>query len=316
MPNQQNNDFTPKAITLDDVKNRRKRARAWRKKERQQEGKRSPVTFLLVLTLLLGIAIVVYPTFSNWWNERVSTKVVASYDEAVSSLSETDYSAYFEAAYQYNEAVASLGSAMALSNPDMLSGYDSCLNVSGTGVMGYITIDKINVQLPIYHGTSASVLQIAAGHLEGSSLPVGGESTHCVISAHRGLPSATLFTHLDQMELGDTFTITILNEVLTYEVDKISIIYPYELQDLYIEDGQDYVTLMTCTPYGINTQRLLARGHRIETEAAKTTIRVTAEAYKIDSLIVSICVAVPLIILLFIVVSFPRRKRHHDFRDR
>ncbi|MCD8344458.1 MAG: class C sortase [Oscillospiraceae bacterium] len=309
-------DFTPKVLTLDDVKNRRKKARAQKRAERRQEGKRSPVTFLLVLTLLLGIAIVVYPTFSNWWNERVSTKVVASYDEAVSSLSETDYSELFEAANQYNEAVASLGSAMALSNPDLLEGYGSLLNVSGTGIMGYITIDKISVQLPIYHGTSASVLQIAAGHLEGSSLPVGGESTHCVISAHRGLPSATLFTHLDQMELGDTFTITILNEVLTYEVDKISIIYPYELQDLYIEDGQDYVTLMTCTPYGINTQRLLVRGHRIETEAAKTTIRVTAEAYKIDSLIVSICVAVPLIILLFIVVSFPRKKRHHDFQDK
>lgn len=307
MQNEQNNDFAPAVMTVDEVK---------RRKKKEGRGKRSLVTPVLFAVLILGIAIVVYPTFANWWNSKVQTRAVASYDEAVATLTETDYSAYFEAAYEYNDAIAKLGSATAISNPDLIDGYSELLNVSGTGVMGYITIEKINVQLPIYHGTSSSVLQVGAGHLEGSSLPVGGESTHCVISAHRGLPSATLFTHLDQMELGDTFTITVLNEVLTYEVDQISIVYPNELQNIYIEDGQDYCTLMTCTPYGINTQRLLVRGHRIETEAAKNTIRVTAEAYKIDTLIVSICVAIPLVILLFIVVSLPKKKKQNWRDDR
>ncbi len=259
--------------------------------------------------LVIGLAIVIYPTFSDWWNSKVQTRAVASYDEAVSTLTETDYTEYIEAAQAYNEALAKIGSATTISNPEIVEGYEDLLNVSGTGVMGYITIEKINVQLPIYHGTSSSVLQVGAGHLEGTSLPVGGESTHCVISAHRGLPSATLFTHLDQLEVGDTFTLTVLNEVLTYEVDLISIVYPYELENIYITDGQDYCTLMTCTPYGINTQRLLVRGHRIETTEAAKTIKVTAEAYKIDTVIVALCVAVPLIILLFILVSLPRRKK-------
>ncbi|MCC8131973.1 MAG: class C sortase [Oscillospiraceae bacterium] len=307
-------DFTPKVMTVDEVRNRKRKERERRRKERKAEGKRSWATFGLTLVLLLGLAIVIYPSFSNWWNSRVQSRAMASYDEAVSSMSEADYSEYFEAAYAYNEAIAKLGSATSISNPGLIEGYSNILNVSGTGVMGYITIEKIGVELPIYHGTSASVLQIAAGHLEGTSLPVGGESTHAVISAHRGLPSATLFTHLDQMEVGDTFTITILNEVLTYEVDQISIIYPNELETIYIEDGQDYVTLMTCTPYGINTQRLMVRGHRIETEAAKKTIKVTAEAYKIDTILVSVCVAIPMVIILFIIVSLPRKKKYDGHR--
>ncbi|MCD7772074.1 MAG: class C sortase [Oscillospiraceae bacterium] len=303
MGNEKNSDFTPKFMSVDEVE---------RRKKRRGRGKRSFVTPILLLILLIGLAIVIYPTFSNWWNSKVQTRAVANYDEAVSSLSETDYSDYFDAAYAYNEAIARLGSATALANPDLVEGYESILNVSGTGIMGYIEIEKIDVLLPIYHGTSTSVLQVGAGHLEGSSLPVGGESTHAVISAHRGLPSATLFTHLDKMEVGDTFTITILNEVLTYEVDQISIVYPYEIENLYIEEGQDYVTLLTCTPYGINTQRLMVRGHRIETEAAKKTIKVTAEAYQIDTFLVAIGVAVPLIILLFIMASMPKRKKHYD----
>ncbi|MCD7848108.1 MAG: class C sortase [Oscillospiraceae bacterium] len=298
-------DNTPKVMTVSEVQHR-KRAR----KRKAEKTKRSWVTPVLLTVLLLGVAIVVYPTFSDWWNSRVQSRAVASYDEAVATLTEVDYSEYFEAAYAYNEELAKIGSATTISNPGLVEGYEDILNISGTGIMGYITIEKINVQLPIYHGTSASVLQIAAGHLEGTSLPVGGESTHCVISAHRGLPSATLFTHLDQLETGDTFTITILNEVLTYEVDQISIVYPYELENIYIEEGQDYCTLMTCTPYGINTQRLMVRGHRIETEAVQKTIKVTAEAYKVDTKLVAICVAIPMVIILFIFVSLPRKKRH------
>ncbi|MCD7823701.1 MAG: class C sortase [Oscillospiraceae bacterium] len=314
MQNQNNNDFTPKIMTVEDVRYRKRNRR--RAERRAESKKRSFVTPLLFLTLLVGVAIVIYPSFASWWNSKVQSRAVASYDDAVSSLSETDYSEYFEAAYAYNEEINKLGSATALTNPELLEGYDSILNVSGTGIMGYITIEKINVLLPIYHGTSASVLQVGAGHLEGTSLPVGGESTHAVISAHRGLPSATLFTHLDQMEVGDTFTITILNEILTYEVDQISIVYPYEIENVYVEEGQDYVTLLTCTPYGINTQRLMVRGHRIETEAAKKTIRVTAEAYKIDTIVVSVLVAVPMVIVLFVVVSLPKKKRHYDDRGR
>lgn len=272
-------------------------------------SRRSHVTLILLIVLLVGLAIVIYPTFSDWWNSKVQTRAVANYDEAVASLTETDYSAYFEAAYEYNEKLAKIGSATTIANSDLVEGYNDLLNVSGTGVMGYVTISKINVLLPIYHGTSSSVLQVGAGHLEGTSLPVGGESTHCVISAHRGLPSATLFTHLDQLEVGDTFTLTVLNEILTYEVDLITIVYPYELENIYIEDGQDYCTLMTCTPYGINTQRLLVRGHRIETTEAAKTIKVTAEAYQIDTVIVALCVAVPLVILLFILASIPKRRK-------
>ena len=278
-----------------------------------KKQKKSHLTVILIAIMLVGLAIIIYPSFSNWWNTKVQTKAVEDYDAVVSSLEETNYSEYFEAAYAYNEALCELGSADAIVNPDKLTGYEDLLDVTGTGIMGYVTIEKINVTLPIYHGTSSAVLQAGAGHLEGTSLPVGGESTHCVISAHRGLPSATLFTHLDQLEVGDTFTLTVLNEVLTYEVDQITIVYPNELENIYTEEGQDYCTLMTCTPYGINTQRLLVRGHRIATEEAAKTIKVTAEAYKIDTVIVALCVAVPLIIILFILVSLPRRKKkHHD----
>ncbi|MCD7889275.1 MAG: class C sortase [Oscillospiraceae bacterium] len=277
--------------------------------EMPKKKKKSRSTGILVGILILGLAIAIYPTFSDWWNTRVQTRAVIDYDESVSTIDENEYEAYFEAAEAYNEAVRELGSSYAIVNYDELEGYEDLLDVTGTGIMGYITIEKINVMLPIYHGTSSAVLQAGAGHLEGTSLPIGGESTHSVISAHRGLPSASLFTNLDQLEIGDTFTITVLNEVLTYEVDQITIVEPTELEDIYIVDGQDYCTLMTCTPYGVNTHRLLVRGKRIATDAVKKTIKVTAEAYKIDSVIVAVCVAIPLIIILFILISLPVRKK-------
>lgn len=174
--------------------------------------------------------------------------------------------------------------------------------------MGYITIDKINVQLPIYHGTSDSVLQVGVGHLEGTSLPVGGASTHCVLSAHRGLPSAVLFTNLDRLEAGDTFTVTVLDRLLTYEVDQISIVLPEQVQDLLITDGQDYMTLMTCTPYGINTHRLLVRGRRVE-NAAEKHINVTPDATRIDPMLVAPVVALPILLLLLTVLLVRFRKR-------
>ena len=174
--------------------------------------------------------------------------------------------------------------------------------------MGYITISKIGVELPICHGTGDSVLQITAGHLEGTSLPVGGASTHAVISAHRGLPSAKLFTNLDQLEVGDTFTITVLDRVLTYEVDKISIVLPTETDELKITEGKDYVTLMTCTPYGINTHRLLVRGRRVETPDQYKHLRVTAEALKIEPIIVAPVMALPMLLILLIGMLISTRK--------
>ncbi len=268
-------------------------------------------TVALILVLLVGVLVLLYPTVSNWWNQNMATHAVMNYDETTSSLSDEDYSAYLAEAEAFNEMLYEIGSKTAFSSTDLLEeyGYYDILDVTGTGIIGYITIEAINVELPIYHGTSSSVLASGAGHLEGSSLPIGGESTHAVISAHRGLPSATLFTHLDSLEIGDTFTITVLGEVLTYEVDQISIVEPSEMEYLYIEDGKDYVTLMTCTPYGINTHRPLVRGVRIETSEVKH-IKVTAEAVKIDTVIVAICVAIPLIIILFIVTSFPKKKRY------
>ncbi len=282
-----------------------------RNKKQPAARKQSRVgTIALVCVFLLGLSLLIYPSFSNWWKERAQTRVVLSYDEAVSGLNDEDYSAIFEAADAYNQALAALGSAAALLSDEPVAGYEEVLDITGTGVMGYITIEKIDVELPIYHGTSDSVLSAGAGHLEGSSLPVGGESTHCVISAHRGLPSALLFTNLDQLEVGDTFTITVLNRVLTYQVDQITIVLPTEAENLYIEEGKDYCTLMTCTPYGINSHRLLVRGVRIETEETKL-IRVTAEAYQVDTIIVASVAAVPLLLILLIwLLVSTRRKKH------
>lgn len=263
---------------------------------------------VLVVILAAGILILLYPTVSNWSNQRVQTRAVATYDQTVSNLSEEDYSAILAAAEAYNQALAQVGSSAALANPEVVDGYEDALDVSGTGMMGYITIEKINVELPIYHGTSDGVLQIAVGHLEGSSLPVGGASTHCVLSAHRGLPSAMLFTRLDELEVGDTFTITVLDRVLTYEVDQITIVLPEEAEGIYIQDGKDYCTLMTCTPYGINTHRLLVRGVRVD-NADTALIHVAAEARQINTLVVAAVAAVPLLLLLLVCLSVRTRRR-------
>ncbi|MCD8018107.1 MAG: class C sortase [Clostridiales bacterium] len=268
-------------------------------------------TVILVIIFVVGLIILLYPSVSNWWNSRVQTRAVANYEAAVSAMDEADYTALFEAAEAYNKQLAEIGSASAIVNTDLVNeDYWDTLDITGTGIMGYITIDKINVQLPVYHGTDAGVLQIAAGHLEGSSLPIGGESTHCVISAHRGLPSSLLFTNLDQLEVGDAFTITVLNQVLTYEVDQISIVLPDEIENLYIEEGKDYCTLMTCTPYGVNSHRLLVRGVRTA-NADDMHIRVTAEAYQIDTILVATIAAVPMLVLLLIwmMVSIRKKKK-------
>jgi len=264
-------------------------------------------TILLVLIFFVGLAVMLYPTISDYINQRNQTRVVNSYVQQVDGLSDADYTAYFDAADVFNQEIAA--DPDALYHADHFSTYSTTLDVTGTGIMGYITIPRIGVELPIYHGTSDAVLQVAAGHLEGTSLPVGGESTHAVISAHRGLPSAKLFTHLDRLEVGDTFTITVLDRELTYEVDKISIVLPTEVDELKVVDGKDYVTLMTCTPYGINTHRLLVRGHRVTAPENLKRIRVAADATRIEPILIAPLLAVPLLLLLLIGLLVSGRKR-------
>ena len=268
--------------------------------------KKNKSTLILILVFFVGLSVMLYPTISDYVNQRNQSRAVANYAQSVDTMTDADYSAYFDAADAFNAQVAA--NENALYRPDQLSGYYDTLDITGTGIMGYITIAKIGVELPIYHGTSDSVLQIAAGHLEGTSLPVGGASTHAVISAHRGLPSAKLFTNLDQLEVGDTFTITVLDRVLTYEVDKITIVLPTQTDDLLVADGKDYVTLMTCTPYGINTHRLLVRGRRVETPDQFKRIRVTAEALKIEPVIVAPVMALPMLLILLIGMLISTRK--------
>ena len=222
-------------------------------------------TIALILVLLAGVSLLLYPTVSDYWNARHASKAVADYTQNVQALDQDAYDELLAAAEDYNRSLLTRENSFFLTEEQQAQ-YESLLDISGTGIMGYIEIPSINVSLPIYHGTSDSVLQIAVGHLDWTSLPVGGESTHCVLSGHRGLPSAKLFTNLDQIVEGDTFIIRVLDEVLTYEVDRILIVEPEDVTALQIESGKDLCTLVTCTPYGINSHRLLVRGHRVETE--------------------------------------------------
>ncbi|MGN1403461.1 MAG: class C sortase [Ruminococcus sp.] len=263
-------------------------------------------TVILIVLLLVGLSVMLYPTVSNWWNSRVQSYAVAEYDQAVEQMDNSEKEQLLANAHAYNAALNQVYAPF--ENYDELPDYEEQLNISGTGIMGYITIPKIKVELPIYHGTSAEILNVAVGHLQGSSLPVGGTDTHAVISAHRGLPSAKLFSDLDQMAEGDTFTITILDEVLTYEVEKIMIVEPDEIDKLAVIPGGDYVTLMTCTPYGVNTHRLLVRAHRIDT-VYPHNIKVTADAVQLDSMSVVPFIAVPLFLLLLLKWIFGGKKK-------
>ena len=266
-------------------------------------------TIILILIFLVGLSVMLYPSVSDAVNRKHQSRAVAGYAEEVEQLSDADYQTYFDAADAYNRQLNTTPNAFY--KPDLVSGYAQTLDISGTGIMGYITIPKISVELPIYHGTDEGVLQVAAGHLEGSSLPVGGAGTHAVISAHRGLPSAKLFTNLDELEVGDRFTVTVLNRVLTYEVDQISIVLPTEIDQLLPTEGMDYVTLMTCTPYGINTHRLLVRGKRVETTESQKHIRVAADAFRIEPIIVAPILAIPMLLaaLVGVLVAPHLRKR-------
>ncbi len=261
--------------------------------------KKDRTNLILVLIFIIGLSVVLYPTVSDYWNSRTQSRAIASYSETVAAMDEEDYNEVFAAAESYNQALGKV--KMPFVNFDQVEGYEELLDVSGTGIMGYVTIEKIRVELPIYHGTEDSVLQIAAGHLQGSSLPVGGKGTHSVISAHRGLPSAKLFTDLGELEEGDTFTVTVLNRKLTYRVNQIRIVEPQEIQELEIDPEEDYCTLMTCTPYGINSHRLLVRGIRIASDDAGEYI--PAEAYQVNTTSVAIGIMVILLLLSLIVLA-------------
>lgn len=265
-------------------------------------------TIILILIFLVGLSLLLYPTISDYWNSLHQSQAIASYAEQVAAMDNDAYEAVWAEAEAYNEALIKKSNRFSLTEEE-LEEYQSLLRVSDTNVIGYIEVTKINCYLPIYHGTDEAVLQVGVGHLEGSSLPVGGESTHAVISGHRGLPSAKLFTDLDQLETGDSFVLYILDETLTYEVDQIRIVEPQEIGELDIVEGEDYCTLVTCTPYGVNTHRLLVRGHRVENAAQTSAVRVTADAMQIEPIVVAPIVAIPLILLLVAGVLFKTRKK-------
>jgi sortase A len=271
------------------------------------------VTLILVLALLTGLGLLLYPSVSNWWNQMHQSNVVMEYASAVSDMDAKQYKKMLGEAKAYNKKLTEIGALWNMT-PSQEKEYNSILNVDGHGAMGYISIPKINVELPIYHGTDDSVLQTSIGHLAGTSLPVGGKGTHTVLSGHRGLPSAALFTDLDRLKEGDTFTITVLNKTLTYEVDQIRIVEPTDLSNLQIEKGKDLCTLVTCTPYGINTHRLLVRGHRIPN--ANGDAQVIAEALQVPPAYIALAVVI-VVLLVLIAYSFVRmhnRRKASDFQ--
>jgi sortase A len=275
--------------------------------------KKKGSTIILILIFIAGLAVMAYPTVSDYWNSFHSSRAIMSYTEAVSAISEEEYDRLYAEAEAYNRKILERGNPFAVSDEEKKE-YESLLNIGGNGIMGYIEIPEIKVSLPIYHGTEESVLQVAVGHLEWTSLPVGGASTHCVMSGHRGLPSAKLFTDLDRIVEGDRFLLYILDEVLTYEVDQILIVLPEDVSALQISRDMDYCTLVTCTPYGINTHRILVRGHRVETES-ENTVRVTADAIQIEPLLVAPVVAIPLMIGLLAMLFADDKNRWDELYE-
>ena len=275
--------------------------------------KEQKVNIILCLVILIGIGLISYPSVSDWWNRFHQTRAVASYAAAVSQMKTEDYDRLFAEADDYNRKLAGTGMKWSMTDEEIRE-YNSVLDISDNGIMGYIDIPRIRQTLPIYHGTDDAVLQVAIGHLAGTSLPVGGDSTHCVVSGHRGLPSARLFTDLDRLIVGDIWTMTVLNRTVTYEVDQIRIVEPEDLSELQIVQGSDYCTLLTCTPYGINTHRLLVRGHRIPNLDGDANV--TADAMQVDQTLVAMVVAVIILLILVIILLIVSSKWYKDRRDR
>ncbi|MGI6177580.1 MAG: class C sortase [Eubacterium sp.] len=267
------------------------------------------ITLILIAMIVAGVGLMLYPSVSNYWNNLHQSRVIMDYASRVSEIDEAEYAKVIESAERYNQELTAAHSYFHPLEGDEKARYEAELNIDGSGIMGYITIPKINVMLPVYHGTDDKTLTDSIGHLEGTSLPVGGESTHCVLSGHRGLPSARLFTDIDRLVEGDTFTLTILNETLTYEVDQIRTVEPEDLSDIRIVEGKDYCTLVTCTPYGINTHRLLVRGHRVPN--ANGDAKVLADAIQIEPIYIApfiSAVLIAIIIIVFVLLT-KRQKR-------
>lgn len=273
-------------------------------------------TILLILVFLIGLSLVLYPSVSNWWNESHASKVISDYSELVAELEDDEYEQLWADAIAYNASRTGAANPYLLTQEQKKT-YHDVLNLDGNGVMGYIEIPSLSVSLPIYHTVNEDILQVAVGHLEWSDLPVGGEGTHCVLSGHRGLPSAKLFTDLDDLKVGDTFMLRVLDGLMTYEVDQILIVEPNDVKDLSQVPGQDLCTLVTCTPYGINTHRLLVRGHRVENTPEAVAVRVTANAVPVDPMIVAVITAVPLMIIaVILLLTGSKWKEQHGKRHR
>ena len=265
------------------------------------------VTIILLVSFFIGLSVLLYPAISSYWNSKTQSEAIVDYESMLENFEPQDFTKMFEQADAYNEKLNSLDFPLQ-EYAKIEELYWKTLDVTGTGMMGYITVPKISQELPVYHGTDDAVLGIAVGHFQGSSLPVGGVNTHSVVSAHRGLPTATLFTYLDRMEVGDTFTFSILDKTFVYEVDQIRIVEPDDTSLIGVEKGKDYCTLLTCTPYGINTQRLLVRGHQVDTSQNRN-LYISNEAYREDVLIVMPIVALPIILFLLIYIMFTPVKK-------
>lgn len=272
------------------------------------------VVILLIVVLLAGLSLLLYPFVSDYWNSLHQSRAIATYMEAVTELDEAAYEEWWDGAKTYNASLPGTQNRF-LPDKEEQRNYEKLLDISGTGILGYVEIPNIDVLLPIYHGTDEEVLQVAIGHIEGSSLPVGGESTHCVISGHRGLPSSRLFTDLDQLTEGDIFILRVLDETLTYEVDQIHIVEPDDTSLLGIEEGQDLCTLITCTPYGVNSHRLLVRGHRVENQETSSTLRIMADAMLVDPRLVTPLIAAPILLTLILLLLLRSRKGKKERGD-
>ena len=255
--------------------------------------------FYLFLMLVIGVLFLIYPSAANYWNNIHQYHAIMEYAERVARMNTDEYRSYIEAAHEYNSKLSKTGIVWEHEKTD-LTEYENILNFTESGNMGYIDIPKINIKLPIYHGISDKVLENSIGHLPETSLPVGGKSSHCVLSGHRGLPSARLFSDLDKLSEGDVFTLSILNETYSYEVDRIRVVLPTDLSELKILPGQDLCTLVTCTPYGVNTHRLLVRGHRVAN--AQGDAQVVADALQLEAAFVAPFIMAPMILVLLILL--------------
>ena len=264
------------------------------------------ITIILFGMIVVGLGLIAYPSVADWWNSFHQTRAVAAYASKIADMSHEEYDKILNEAAEYNKQIAETGVRWQMSDEEIQE-YNSILDITGTGIMAYIDIPKIHVQLPIYHGTDDTILQIAVCHITGSSLPVGGETSHCIVSGHRGLPSAKLFSDLDELVVGDLWTVNVLDQTLTYEVDQIRVVLPTDLKYLEMEDGKDYCTLVTCTPYGVNTHRLLVRGHRVPN--VQGNARVTADALQIEPAYVAPFIGIPIILILIVMMIIATRKK-------